>query len=137
MIAVIQIVEKASVIADGCLSGAIARGLYVLLGVAEGDCEEDCRLLAEKISKLRIFKDDADKMNLSVKDIDGEVLVVSNFTLNANYVHGNRPDYFASMHPTEANRLYERFKALMAERVTLLFLCVRFFLKESLTRLLP
>ena len=117
MIAVIQIVEKASVIADGSLSGEIGRGLYVLLGVAEGDTEEDCRLLADKISKCRIFKDDAGKMNLSVKDIDGEVLVVSNFTLNANYSHGNRPDYFSSMHPTEADRLYEYFKGLMAERV--------------------
>ena len=117
MIAVIQIVEKATVVADGKESGSIGRGLYVLLGVAEGDSEEDCRILADKISKLRIFKDSADKMNLSVKDIDGEVMVVSNFTLNANYLHGNRPDYFASMHPTEADRLYEHFKALMAERV--------------------
>ena len=117
MIAVIQIVNGATVVADGVESGSISHGLYILLGVAKGDTEEDCRLLADKISKLRIFKDEADKMNLSVIDVDGEVLVVSNFTLNANYAHGNRPDYFGSMPPEEANRLYEHFKLLMSAKV--------------------
>ena len=113
MIAVIQRVNNATVFADGELSGSIEQGLYILLGVAKGDTEEDARLLAEKISKLRIFSDANGKMNLSVMDIDGEVLVVSNFTLNANYSHGNRPDYFASAAPEDANELYEYFKELM------------------------
>ena len=113
MIAVIQRVNNATVFADGELSGSIEQGLYILLGVAKGDTEEDARLLAEKISKLRIFSDANGKMNLSVMDIDGEVMVVSNFTLNANYSHGNRPDYFASAAPEDANELYEYFKELM------------------------
>lgn len=113
MIAVIQRVNNATVYADGEFSGDIGRGLYILLGVAKEDTEEDARLLAEKISKLRIFSDENGKMNLSVMDVDGEIMVVSNFTLNANYSHGNRPDYFASAAPTEANALYEYFKELM------------------------
>ena len=117
MIAVIQRVNRATVFADGALSGEIEKGLYILLGVEAIDDEEDARLLAEKISKLRIFTDENDKMNLSVNDVDGECLVVSNFTLNANYAHGNRPDYLNGAKPDEANRLYEHFKKLLGERV--------------------
>ena len=117
MIAVLQRVNSATVYADGELSGTISRGLYILLGVANGDTERDAVLLAEKISKLRIFCDENDKMNLSVNDIDGEALVVSNFTLNANYAHGNRPDYFGSAAPDVANELYEFFKAELSKRV--------------------
>lgn len=117
MIAVLQRVNNATVYADGVLSGEIGRGLYILLGVAKGDSEEDSIALAEKISKLRIFTDENDKMNLSVKDIDGEALVVSNFTLNANYAHGNRPDYLNSASPSDADALYEHFKAELAKRV--------------------
>ena len=117
MIAVLQRVNNATVYADGKLNGAISRGLYILLGVAKGDVGQDAVLLAEKISKLRIFCDDNGKMNLSVNDIDGEVMVVSNFTLNANYAHGNRPDYLSSASPDIANELYEAFKAEMAKRV--------------------
>lgn len=113
MIAVIQRVNNATVYADGELSGSIERGLYILLGVAATDVDEDARLLAEKISKLRIFSDANGKMNLSVMDVDGEIMVVSNFTLNANYSHGNRPDYLASAAPKEADRLYEYFKELI------------------------
>jgi D-tyrosyl-tRNA(Tyr) deacylase len=113
MIAVIQRVNSATVYADGEFSGSIQRGLYILLGVTNTDTEEDARLLSEKISKLRIFSDENGKMNLSVMDVDGEIMVVSNFTLNANYSHGNRPDYFASAAPNEANRLYEHFKELI------------------------
>ena len=112
MIAVIQRVNNATVYADGVFSGSIDKGLYILLGVAKNDSEEDARLLCEKISKLRIFNDENGKMNLSVMDVDGEIMVVSNFTLNANYSHGNRPDYFSSASPDEANRLYEYFKEL-------------------------
>ena len=117
MLAVIQRVNNARVIADGVLSGEIGQGLYILLGVKRGDEAEDARLLTEKISKLRIFSDENGKMNLSVNDVQGEALVVSNFTLNANYAHGNRPDYFNSAPPAEANELYELFKSELAKRV--------------------
>ncbi len=117
MIAVLQRVKQARVIADGVLSGEIGQGLYILLGVEQGDSEECSCALAEKISKLRIFEDDAGKMNLSCKDISGDVLVVSNFTLNANYAHGNRPDYLNSAPPAEANRLYTHFLSEMKKRI--------------------
>ncbi len=117
MIAVIQRVNSAIVIADGSESGRIGKGLYILLGVLKGDTELDADRLAEKISKLRIFSDENDKMNLSVLDVNGEVMVVSNFTLGANYAHGNRPDYLASAAPDEANKLYEYFKSAISERV--------------------
>ena len=109
MRAVIQRVNAAVLYCDGVYKSEIKKGLYVLLGVAKGDSEEDARVLAQKISKLRIFTDENDKMNLSVNDVCGQVMVVSNFTLNANYAHGNRPDYFNSAEPSEANRLYEYF----------------------------
>ena len=96
MIAVIQRVKRASVVIDERVAGECGRGLMVLLGVAEGDTRLDAELLAAKMTKLRIFSDDSGKMNLSVKDVDGELLVVSNFTLLANYVKGNRPDYMNS-----------------------------------------
>lgn len=117
MIAVLQRVKSARVIADGSLSGEISEGLYILLGVEAGDAEGESSLLAEKISKLRIFSDEKGKMNLSVKDIDGEVLVVSNFTLNANYRHGNRPDYLNSADPALASELYLHFVKEMRARV--------------------
>ena len=117
MIAVIQRVQKASVIADGVLSGKIDNGLYILLGCEKGDSEKDSVALAEKICKLRIFCDSNDKMNLSVKDISGEILVVSNFTLNANYAHGNRPDYLNSLDPTAANELYNHFVSEIIARI--------------------
>ena len=118
MIAVIQRVNRASVTADGSPAGSIGRGLYTLLGVESGDTEADGAALAEKISKLRIFTDENDKMNLSVKDVGGEALVVSNFTLNANYAHGNRPDYLKSAPPALANSLYEHFCEEMSARIS-------------------
>ena len=117
MIAVLQRVNSATVYADGEFSGEIGRGLYILLGVEKNDEKIEAELLAEKISKLRIFKDDNDKMNLSVMDIDGEIMVVSNFTLSANYSHGNRPDYFDAAPPTIANELYSYFVELIGARV--------------------
>ena len=110
MRAILQRVYSASVVADGSHSGEIGKGIYVLLGVEKNDTKEDAELLATKISKLRIFSDENGKMNLSVKDVGGDILVVSNFTLYANYSHGNRPDYFASAAPDVANGLYEYFK---------------------------
>ncbi|MBQ3017248.1 MAG: D-tyrosyl-tRNA(Tyr) deacylase [Clostridia bacterium] len=117
MIAVLQRINNATVYADGVLSGSVGHGLYILLGVEKDDSEKDAELLADKISKLRIFSDEAGKMNLSVNDVGGEALVVSNFTLNANYAHGNRPDYFGGAAPDEANRLYEYFLKLMGSKV--------------------
>ena len=109
MKAVIQRVTSASVHVDGELIGSCGHGLLILLGVAQGDTEEDLERMLQKIIKLRIFEDENGKMNRSVQDIDGEMLVVSQFTLLANYRHGNRPDYLGAAAPAEANRLYELF----------------------------
>lgn len=117
MICVIQRVNSATVYADGELSGSIERGLYLLLGVKVGDEAKDATLLAEKISKLRIFSDANGKMNLSIKDVSGRALVVSNFTLHANYAHGNRPDYLNSANPALAKELYEFFISELEERI--------------------
>ncbi len=117
MIAVIQRVKNASVISDGVPTGKTEQGLMLLLGIKRNDTESDALLLAEKISKLRIFSDGEGKMNLSVKDIGGEVLIVSNFTLCANYAHGNRPDYMDAEAPARASELYDYFVSAMRERV--------------------
>ena len=117
MICVIQRVNSATVFADGELSGSIDKGLYLLLGVKVGDDRRDATLLAEKISKLRIFSDENGKMNLSIKDVGGRALIVSNFTLHANYAHGNRPDYLNSAAPTLAIELYEFFISELEARI--------------------
>ncbi len=117
MKAVIQRVSQASVVVDGKTVGACERGLMILLGVAEGDTELDAELLCRKIVNLRIFPDEAGKMNRSLHDIDGEMLVISQFTLMANYRQGNRPDFLASAKPDEADRLYKYFKQLAAAEV--------------------
>lgn len=117
MIAVIQRVHSAIVYCDGNLKSTINKGLYILLGVKNTDTKKDAELLSAKISKLRIFTDENDKMNLSVKDIFGEVMVVSNFTLLANYAHGNRPDYLNAALPAEASALYDYFIELMEREV--------------------
>ncbi len=109
MTAVIQRAAAASVIADGVQAGSCGKGLFVLLGVVDGDTERDAEVLAAKIAKLRIFTDENDKMNLSVKDIGGSVLVVSNFTLGADVSHGNRPSFTAAARPETAEPLYEHF----------------------------
>ncbi|MBQ6613928.1 MAG: D-tyrosyl-tRNA(Tyr) deacylase [Clostridia bacterium] len=109
MIAVVQRAASASVIADGIPAGKCGQGLFVLLGVIDGDGEKDAEILASKIAKLRIFTDENDKMNLSVKDISGSVLVVSNFTLGADIAKGNRPSFTPAAHPSVANPLYEYF----------------------------
>lgn len=109
MKAVLQRVSYAKVTVEGKVTGEIDRGLAILLGVAEGDSELDADLLAAKIAKLRIFCDENDKMNLSLLDVGGGAIVVSQFTLMANYKKGNRPDYLAAAAPDEANRLYEYF----------------------------
>lgn len=109
MLAILQRIRSASVVADGEPFSKCGRGFLILLGVSVEDTEEDARLLAEKISKLRVFQDDAGKMNCSIGDIGGSVMVVPNFTLFASYKKGNRPDFFASAPPERAERLFEYF----------------------------
>lgn len=109
MTAVIQRVLSASVSVGGEKVGSCDKGLFILLGVKEGDTEAETELLARKVSALRIFSDSADKMNLSVTDVNGSILVVSNFTLCADCKKGNRPSYTDAMRPDEANRLYLKF----------------------------
>ena len=117
MRAVIQRVSGASVSVDGKVVGSCERGYLILIGVAQEDTELDAELLCKKIAALRIFRDENDKMNLSIRDIDGEALVISQFTLLANYRHGNRPDFLASAKPEEANRLYEYFTELLSREL--------------------
>lgn len=109
MIAVIQRVSGASVSVDGETVGKCGHGLCILLGVAEGDTREDADALARKILNLRIFEDENGKMNRSLVDVSGEMLVISNFTLLASYKKGNRPDYMGAARPEAANGLYEYF----------------------------
>lgn len=113
MTAVIQVVKRASVKVEGKLTGECGKGLMILLGVAGDDTDRDAEVLADKIAKLRIFKDAEGKMNLSVLDVGGGALVVSNFTLNADYKKGNRPSYFLGAAPDEADRLYRLFSDRM------------------------
>lgn len=109
MIAVLQRVKRASVVVEGDTVGQCAHGLCVLLGVAREDTQEDARALFQKLVELRIFCDGEGKMNLSLKDVGGELLVVSNFTLLAAYRKGRRPDFFGAAPPKMANELYEYF----------------------------
>ncbi len=109
MRAVIQRVSKAQVDVDGVTVGSIGLGFLVLLGVGQGDTEEQIEKLWGKISKMRIFEDENHKTNLSLADVGGELLVVSQFTLYANCKKGNRPSFTEAGSPDEANRLYELF----------------------------
>lgn len=113
MRAVLQRVTEASVKIDGVTVGECGKGLMILLGVAEGDTECEAVMLANKIVKLRIFSDLDGKMNLSVRDIGGSILVVSQFTLLADYRRGNRPDFLLSAKPERAEQLYEYFVSLL------------------------
>ena len=117
MIAVLQRVKRASVEVDGNIVGECKYGICVLLGVAKEDTEEDANALVKKLVELRIFRDEEDKMNLSLKDVRGELLVVSNFTLLAAYKKGRRPDYFGAAAPDEAEKLYEYFCSLCEAEV--------------------
>lgn len=111
MKAVIQRVTSASVVVEGKTVGQINRGILVLLGVEKGDDEAKADWLAEKICGLRIFSDEAGKMNLSLKDIGGGLLVVSQFTLAGNCDKGRRPSFDTAAPPEEGKRLYEYFVA--------------------------
>lgn len=107
MRAVVQRVSTASVTVEGRKVGTIGPGLLVLLGVARGDTEKDGEYLAEKLAGLRIFEDEEEKMNRSVAQIGGSILLVSQFTLYGDVRHGRRPSFTQAAPPEEANRLYE------------------------------
>ena len=109
MRAVIQRVKSAQVSVDGRVSGKIGKGLLVLLGVGRGDGESDLSFLTSKIPELRIFEDTSGKFNLSLKEIDGEMLVVSQFTLYGDCRKGRRPSFTEAEEPTGAKHLYEQF----------------------------
>ncbi len=109
MKAVVQRVTSSKVCVAGRTVGEIGKGFNVLLGVVEGDTDEQAILLAGKIARLRVFEDENGKMNLSVNDVGGEILAVSQFTLCADCKKGNRPSFTLSAAPDEANRLYELF----------------------------
>jgi D-tyrosyl-tRNA(Tyr) deacylase len=109
MKAVIQRVNQASVTVDKAVVGKIKKGVVILLGVTHEDREEDADYLSQKISNLRIFEDDASKMNLSLKEIKGEALAISQFTLYANTRKGRRPSFIEAAAPEQANSLYRYF----------------------------
>lgn len=111
MRAVVQRVTNADVKIDGIVNGKIDDGLLVLLGVGNGDTEEDMKYIADKIVKLRIFSDENDKMNLSLEDVGGSMLVISQFTLYGDCSHGRRPYFGNAMEPVSANEMYEKFVA--------------------------
>ena len=113
MRAVIQRVKSSSVTVKGKLIGSIGKGLNILLAVKSDDCEKDARYLAGKIMQLRIFPDENDKMNLSIQDIGGELLVISQFTLYGNCKKGNRPSFSESASADKAVELYDFFIKLI------------------------
>lgn len=109
MRAVIQRVLKSSVMIDNKIKSSIGNGLLIFLGIEESDTDTDIKWLSGKISNLRIFNDDKGMMNLSVKDINGEILIVSQFTLYASTKKGNRPSYIRAAKPEVAFPIYEKF----------------------------
>jgi len=111
MRAVVQRVSRAKVTVNGEITGQIEQGLLVLLGVGQADTEADADYLAEKIAGLRIFEDEAGRMNLSVADVQGAVLAVSQFTLYGDVRRGKRPSFDAAARPERARELYEYFVA--------------------------
>ncbi len=118
MKAVVQRVSKASVIVEKeNYSAQIEKGLLILLGIKIGDTENDVNFVADKCSNLRIFQDENDKMNISVKDINGEVMIISQFTLYGETAKGNRPSFTDAAKPDEAIPLYESFIKRMKQNL--------------------
>ena len=116
MKAVVTRVNSASVSIDGSVCGRIGKGFLIPLGVAPEDTPEKCRKLAEKILGLRVFRDENDKMNLSLSDVGGEVLIVSQFTLYGNCKKGRRPEFLSAARPEVAIPLYEKFVQLCRDK---------------------
>ncbi len=116
MRAVVQRVSRSSVVSDGVCTGEIQQGLMVLLGVTHDDNEQDARYLAEKIANLRIFEDEEDKLNLSVQEVGGAVLSVSQFTLYGECRRGRRPSFTEAARPEQANALYEQFNQFLQQQ---------------------
>ncbi len=115
MKALVQRVCEGSVSVDGEVRGSVANGFVVLLGVRHGDTEEDARYLARRTAALRVFPDDDDRMNLSLHDVGGGVLVISQFTLYADTRKGNRPSFVGAADPEPAERLYELYAGTLRE----------------------
>lgn len=115
MKAVIQRVSSAQCVVEGNVTGKIEKGFLVLLGVGQGDTEREAEAMANKVASLRIFCDENDKMNLSLLDVGGDALVISNFTLYADTHKGRRPNFFAAAQPAEADRLYMFFCRKLSE----------------------
>lgn len=113
---VIQRVKSASVDSEGTLAGEIGMGLLLYIGVADGDTDADMKYVAEKIPNLRIFPDENDKMNLSLLDVKGEILAVSQFTLMGDCNHGRRPSFTAAMPPEPAEKMYSDLVELWREK---------------------
>lgn len=113
---VLQRAASASVSVDGEVFGKIGKGYLLLVGIGKGDTEEDCRRLADKIINLRIFSDENDKINLNISSVNGEMLIVSQFTLYADCRKGNRPNFIQAAEPTEAERLYEYFVSYCVDK---------------------
>lgn len=113
---VLQRAASASVSVDGEVCGKIGKGYLLLVGIGKGDTEEDCRRLADKIINLRIFSDENDKINLNISSVNGEMLIVSQFTLYADCRKGNRPNFIQAAEPTEAERLYEYFVSYCVDK---------------------
>lgn len=115
MKAIIQRVSRAEVTVGGKAEGTIGKGFLILLGVEQGDEKKDAEVLAAKIAGLRVFTDENDKMNLALADVDGGVLVISNFTLCADCSHGRRPSFIGAARPETARPLYEYFCGKLIE----------------------
>lgn len=113
---VVQRVTRASVTVDGEVTGKIGKGYMVLVGAEVGDTEADARLCADKLAGLRVFVDDEGKMNRSVLDVGGAILLVSQFTLLGDARHGRRPSFIAAARPEEAEPLLETMKAMLEEK---------------------
>ena len=113
---VVQRVTRASVTVDGEVTGKIGRGFMVLVGAEVGDTEADARLCADKLAGLRVFVDDEDKMNRSVLDVGGEILLVSQFTLLGDARHGRRPSFIAAARPEEAEPLLVKMQRMLEEK---------------------
>jgi D-tyrosyl-tRNA(Tyr) deacylase len=114
---VIQRVKQASVTVDGKCVGAINKGLLIFLGIGKEDSEVIVDKYADKVIKMRIFEDEEGKTNLALGDVQGEILVISQFTLYADCKKGNRPNFLQAADPEKANELYEHFKKVCRQRI--------------------